>query len=340
MAAPFLTRKRVAIGKAEGTPGTGESIVKADFNTRIFEPRFTPNIEFENDLKYTTGDHTEDIDVSGARWGTLSFKTFVNTDGTANGKPNWVKFAESSGVKHHTFSTFGNSISPRAEADGKTMTIWIVDVERGASPEAIEYKFSGAMANAVLSAPGVGKPIEIRYEFKGKLLAPADNITPFTNPVELTAPDTTNPFVNLNTAVDIGGATMKVASWELDFGNNVEMEIDSADPTGICLFNLIERKPRLSINPLKLRLVTADILSKTFQNTKETITITNSAAIPLKLTIPQAQIIAPEDVTREGLEAWQLSYKCLRNGQVGSLILSGANNTVEDTWELLIGAKS
>jgi len=338
MAQPFLFRKRIILTKAEATPGTAESLVKADFNVRVYDVGFTPNTEFENDLKYATGDHSEDIDVAGARWGTLTFKTFVNDDGTVNGKPNFAKYTDGCGINHAVHGATGNSFKPSNANDGDSNTLIIVDIERGGSPQGVEYRFVGGMGNVIWAAPGVGKPFETRFEMKGKLVPAVDNATPLTNPAELTSPDSTAPFVHLLTTTTIGGQVMKISSFELDAGNNVEMEIDPSDATGIIQFSVVERKPRLNINPLKLRIATADMLTKMNTNVKETITIANASTIPGKFTIPQAQILTLEDQQREQLSAWGASYKCLRNGQFGSLII--ADMAVEDTWEFLIGSKT
>ncbi len=335
MAQPFVFNRRTTAGKVEATPGTIEALVDADSNVRLYEPLFTPATEMDSDLKYSTSDHTEDIDVAGIRVGTLTFWHMLGNDGTAQGKPNWGKYFDSAGAINAVHSTTGNSYKPRTASDGVSMTIQLADVERGAT-QSYQVPFVGCMANAVIFCEGPGKPFKIRYEFSGKVGTFADA----ASVMDLTSPDTTVPYVNLNTTFVIDGVTEKVASFELDLGNEIMPEDDPSDTTGVLQYSIVTRKPRLSINPYKQRVSAANQWNNVNTNNTGTITISNGETPALLITCPQAQPISLADANRQGLSAWDMNYKLLRNGQVGSLTLDNVDNTVEDTWEILIGAKA
>lgn len=330
---PQLSNLRILAGKDEVTKGTYIAMVDADFDVRIRGIEITPTIEPDDEnSKHATGDHGEDNSIMGAQSATIAFFVRMAWGGAVATDPLWYKFAKACGQKATTIGATGVKLEPLKEYDGESMSIQVMDIQRGATPSAIAYRFSGCMGNMVMTSEGVGKPWLAQFTFTGKIHEVAD--VAYADILALTSPSTVVGEKLLNAPVILGGvANQQISSFALDCGNDVQPEINQGDPTGYLQYNIVARRPRLSINPLQELVATNDIYGKTKDATTGACSIATSAASPhFTLVVPVGQSMTPTLAAREGLQSWALNYKCMRNGT------SDTSVAAECGWQLLQGA--
>lgn len=335
---------RFLVAKTEGTAGTMETLAGSDYNSRIKNPEISPIIEWDDEAsKFANGNHGEDEAVSGAQSATISFSVRMGMGDTVSTAPNYGKFLESCGLKGAASSTTGYVWYPRKEYDAKTMTIWVYDVQTGgATPAGLIYKFAGCMGNAIITCDGIGKPWTANFSFTGKLIDIVDITS--TSILEGMDFETAHPDKNLNTTLRYAGVQEKVSSWSLDLGNEISPLINQADVTGYDYFQITNRKPRFSCNPIAQSVSTEDILGRMLSGLtgSDPIFVTGmnltSGTTGLSIYAPKAQQIQANPGNREGIVSWDSTYRFLANGWTGA-VGDGAMEE-EDTFQLLIGKRT
>lgn len=331
---PQIGNLRILAAKDESTKGTYEAMLDADFNVRIRGIEIVPTVEPDDEnSKHATGDHGEDNSIMGAQSATINFFIRMAWGGAVDTIPLWDKFNKPCGVKSAVIGVAGVKFEPLKEYDGESISLQVMDIQRGASPSAVAYRFAGCMGNVIYTAEGVGQPLLARYSFTGKIHEVVD--VPNNEILALTNPSTVVGDKLLNAPVTLGGvANQQISSFALNVGNDIQPEIDQSDPTGYRQFNIVARRPRLSVNPLQQLVATNDIYGKTKDGTRGACSIATQASPPVHWTfhVPDAQSLTPAMASREGLQAWALNYKCLRN--------AGTDSNIADEcgWQLLQGA--
>ena len=338
----FLYPLRILVGKLETTPGTMETLTDADFDIRIRNPEVTPTIELDDEAsRWARGDHAEDDVITGAQSGQITFSVRMTKGTTSNTAPSWWKFANGCGLQSVNYTGKGYALQPRKAYDETTMTLWVMDIKRGANPTAIAYKFAGGMGNMVMTADGVGKPWMANFTFTGKL----SSIATITNAdiLEKIIADTACAEKFINNDALLGIHSHKISSFSLDIGNEISPVIDQSDPSGYAFYGVTGRKPRLTMNPLmdSSHMIYNDIINGTTGCPTfyaGMVGSTGSDASHFSLHIPKAQIITANMGNREGLVSQELTIKCLGNGWTGAV--SDKDLDPEVTWELLQGKRS
>lgn len=338
----YLKNLRILVAKVETTPGTMETLTSSDFDVRVRNPEVSPTIEVDDEAsKYANGHHGEDEVVMGAQSAQITFNIRMTCASSVTSTPKWWKFAQGCGLEPVAWGAAGYGLYPRKAYDEKTLTIWVYDIQRGATPSAICYKMAGCMGNMTIGAEGVGKPWMASFTFTGKLNDIDMNIAN-GDILELLSPDTTCSDKMLNNTLMVGTTSINTSSFQLDLGNEIQPQINQADDTGYDYFAITSRKPRLTINPLMQanRDVWGDLTSGLTgcPGTYELMLGDTGLNNKYTLRVPKAQIISAGIADREGLVNWDQSWKCLTNGTTGAL--ADSDLTTEDTFELLQGSRS
>jgi hypothetical protein len=291
--------------------------------------------------KYANGHHGEDEVVMGAQSAQVSFSVRMTCSAAVDSEPKWWKFAKGCGLEAVAWASAGIGLYPRKAYDEQTLTIWVYDIQRGATPTAVCYKMSGCMGNMVIGADGVGKPWVANFTFTGKMEDIDMNIAN-ADILELISPDTTCSDKMLNNTLLVGSTAINTSTFSFDPGNEIQPQINQAEATGYDYFAITSRKPRLSINPLMQanRDVWGDLTSGLTgcPGTYELMLGDTGLDNKYTLRIPKAQPISASLADREGLVNWDQNWKCLTNGTTGAL--ADADLTEEDTFELLQGSRS
>jgi hypothetical protein len=337
----FLHAKRFLIIKAESTPGTAVTPTATDFDSRFEDAKYSPKIEFDGAKKLNVPDHGEYQDVPGAQAGEIS-ASFRLCPGTAlNVGPKCGKALLVSGlVGAAEGTTLGYSYSAKAAGDEQTYTAWMVDCSSDGTPVGIGHKLVGAIADVDIEASGVGKPLIGTLKVTGKYAVSTDLDNAALNTLgAMTSPDTSAAYVLQNATFKIGNTAYKISKFKMSSGNTVAPVINTADATGYDFFGITERKPRLSVNPLKSPVATYDAVATAMGGLGAVITIAlTGPTYPLKLTVANGQLLNPAEEQREGRVGWSMTFKAMRNGYEGGLKV--ADMLVGCPWELLQGTKS
>lgn len=341
MANYYLNNLRVLVGKLESSAGTMETLAAGDFDVLVRDPVVTPAIEVDDEASHSArGDHAEDEVITGAQSGQITFSVRVTTGPTVATEPKWWKFAKACGLESIDYTTKGQGLQPRKSKDFITMTLWVYDIQRAATPTAVCYKFAGCMGNVVFSAEGVGKPLMANFTFTGKLtdidmaVANASLLVPATIDT-----DCAEKFLDMDAQVN--GLMEKISSFSLDVGNEIQPVLDQSDATGYSYYGIVNRKPRLTMNPLMDTAMDHwGELSNGVTGCPQTFAamVGCTGLDRLSIHLPKAQVIAAGVANREGLVNWDLTLKALANGVTGAVASGDLANEV--TFEILQGARS
>lgn len=324
---------RYAVMEAETVVGTGETPLAADFNVRIWNPELTLTIEMDDEAsKDATGDHAEFESLATVKHAQIAFDMQLPWGGAVNVDPGWFKVAEHCGAVTKDYAAAGVAITPGQANDEKTCTIWAFDKERGgAAPVSTIYKLTGAMGNMRIGAEKPGAPWKAQCVFSGVLDDIVDG-----SALALTAPDTALAEKWLSSTFTwTPSGTLYSSSWAMDFGNEIVPVYDQSTASGISHFSIATRRARFTTNPLAQKQATDDTLADILAQTTGPISV-GSTNYTLKGV--DAQLLTSQLADREGFVAWDQTYKLLRNGTTGAEIDADLN--VEDTWELLVGARA
>ena len=338
MGVEMLSIKRCMAVKLETVAGTPETLADADFDMRLRNIDFTPDIPVDDEgSKYQNGNHAEDESIHGAQSVSIKCSSRMYWGGAVATPPDWWKLAKICGSGVVSYTTVGRGLVGRQAYDDQTGTIWIQDTQIGTSggPVTTLYKFAGCMGNMTIHADKPGDPWVVDFEIKGRLVDVVDGTA-----LVLTGPSTELREIFLSNTFTIGGVAKKISKFSFTTGNTVSPLQNQADATGYSHFVISRRQPRFSCDPLAVKQATDDWLNTMLTEGTGPIILTSAAATPhFTLKIVDAQLLSNAMASREGLVAWEQNYKALMNGPAaGSLIDSAL--TYEDTWELLQGAKA
>jgi len=338
----YTLNLRYLVGKLEDTPGTMETPTGDDFNVRVKNPEISPIIEWDDDAaKFASGNHGEEEAVAGAQSATINFSIRMGMGDSVILEPNWAKYFNACGIKGATVSTTGISYQPLKEYDNKPITIWVYDILTGSSsPTGLVYKFAGCIGNVNFGCENIGKPWIASFSFTGK----CSDIADVANASLLDGADfdTAHPEKFLSNTLTIDTVNQCVTKFQLDAGNEISPLYCQSELTGITYYQITNRKPRFSCDPLMKSVATEDIWGDMISGLTGSQSI-NTVAVALAsdnfaLNIPKAQQIQANLANREGLVSWDDNYRCLANGWTGSV--ASATYEPEVTWELLLGTRA
>jgi hypothetical protein len=319
-----------------------ETPAASDFNTRIMNPEISPIIEWDDEAsKFASGNHGEDEAVSGAQSATINFSIRLGIGTTIATAPKFTKFMNGCGLKETVHGATGVSFEPVKEYDNKTLTIWVYDiVTGGATPAGIIYKFAGCMGNVTVGCEGIGKPWIGSFSFTGKCVDIVD-IAGASIPQGM-AFDTAHPEKFLNASVTIHSVTNQLTKFQLDAGNEISPLISQAEMTGYSYYQITNRQPRFSCDPIMSSVATEDVWGRMISGLTG---LDTTYVGPISLTSNNFSLVAPKTQkvqanvsSREGIVSWDNNYRCLANGWTGSIAAAGI--APEVAWYLLIGSKT
>lgn len=339
----FSENLTILVAKVETTPGTMETITTADFNCKVFNPAITVAVEPDDEgAKYANGNHSEDVSVMGVQSGTISFGIKLQrADTDLATAPAWAKFAYGAGCAPVSYSGTGWGLQPLKSYDNKTLTVWVYKIETGITPKAVCFKYAGCMGTMAIAGEGTGKPIMLNFAFSGKLVDVDFDVASASIPEVNNVDDTCYERL-IGTAVSIDGYNRRVEAFSLDTGNTLSMIKDMGEDTGIENFEISDRNPRFSVNPLMVGAtgVVKDDYDYLFGSVTGCPT-TPAVIVDMRnfyLDIPKAQLMTLTPGGRDGISHFDQVWKCVGNGYTG--VVANAALPYECTWELLQGVRS
>jgi len=333
----FATNRRFLVGVTEVVAGTAQFNLSSTFpadsdhNCRIANISVSPTIEM-TEFDVRTGDDAEMESYAGVRSAEISFEIPLTYGGAVTTEPAYLKYLNACGLKEVEYLGTGLGFQPLAEQNCSSMTIAVFEPGCGAEPSAKAKLFKGCMGEFSLEASGVGAPRLFKFKFKGAYVG--DYTVSFANTPILTGTTTRTAEKHMSSSIVVDGVAMQTNNMVLSGGNDIRMIPDQGDSTGIKMFYIAGRKPRLQMNCLSNALATEDVFAKI---TGEDTGITTIAGTNFTITLPRVQYIASPDTDIEGSIGYAHEFKLLRN-MIGTASVVALPD--EATFEILQGARA
>lgn len=322
--------KKIMVAKREATAGLSEALADADFDVRMREVEFTPDIQGgDEDSKFVTGDYGEDVAISGIQGATFNSSVKMAEGSAIDTAPKFNKLLEGCGLVEEVFPTFGVGYEPLQAGDKQTLTFAKVEISDDGTPVGIQSSTAGVMGNMTISAEGVGSPIKTAFEWKGKFSGLSDVAN--ANLLALTSPDTSVGAKFMNGTAMINGIALCIQSFNLNIGNTIEYLPCPNEATGILTSTITNRQPRATIT-----LIAPDV--GTYNPFNEVVTESEAPIVLVfgsyTLDMPRAQILSYSETDLNGRLGYELSVKCNRNAGLDSRLAD------ESTFRIIQGTDS
>lgn len=309
MGTPISLRRRTLIGALESTRGTKVALANSDFDVLVREPKVNREIaEYMRAL--ASGQSGSLASVMGKRKATFSFSFDMATSGDNDTPPAWAKFLKACGLKETISSGVSVKWEPDNSADLTTMTICLQDMQMGADV-ALQVWARGCMGNAKITMDEVGNPLKAVCEFQGVLDSMVDDATPLT----LGTLDAAVPDAVLTATATLGGVAQCFDTCELDFGNDIQLQVCPAQAEGLFAAYVADRNPQFSFNPQADLVANYDLLTKWKAGTLQALALSTTH---FALAAPNAQIISAADGERAGAVTWEMVAKLVWDAAVSA----------------------
>lgn len=320
--------KKIIVAKIESVQGTAETLTSADFDVRMRELEFTPDIQGgDEDSKFVTGDYGEDVAISGIQGANITTMTKLTQGSAIDTAPKWDKLAYGCGLVGTSYAGTGYGWEPLQAGDKQTLTMVKTEISDDGTPVGLSSSTAGVMGNLTLSAEGVGSPLKVGYEFKGKFSGLTD--LPNGSLLSLTAPDTTIGAKLMNGTASIWAQDMCIQSFNLNLGNTIEYLPCPSEETGILYSTITNRQPRMTMTLIAPPKSVFDPFSEVTLNQEDAILLTFGG---FSLEVPRGQILSYNETDLNGRLGYEINVKLNRN--------SGADSDLADesTFRLIQGA--
>lgn len=311
---PALIKKRSLIIKQETTRGSFITPANADFNI----PFNSDSIKISMDVPITDGDYASgDFDkfagIVGRQSGTISASVNLFHSGTNSTPPDIAKLFNACGIAYAvnagTSVVFGvvngQEYGSNAGNAGLPFSVVVQDIMLG-STSGIWTTFSGCLANGKIVASEIGTPMVLELEFKGIFNGVADAPTP----IVLTGHDTTVPNSFMGATVTSFGGANQITNFELDFGNRVELEFNSAGSKGYSGAVIADRSPMFKFNPKVELLATTPAYTRWVAGTEG---VVNVSTANWAISASKGQIVSLGDATQGDIIAYEQTMRLNRS---------------------------
>jgi hypothetical protein len=285
--------------------GTLSAPAAADFNIRIMEPSFEPEIEAFI-MNFASGRHSKSAAVMGKKKARAKFKVPMRTGAAAGTAPKMGKLWQACGQLETLVASTSAAYTPLATKDyGDSINASITMYLTPASGNSVILTMKGAMGNCVVTMDDLGQPLLADFDFLGCFVSIADGAT-----IALTSPDTDVPPGTIGSAITSASIVQRIAKFKLDFGNTVEMDYDPADTTsGYLAAYIASREPKIMIDPRAELLATDAQYTRWAAGTEAAFSFTtpvNSASLKYVITAPKFQILNLKVADRNSAQIWDI----------------------------------
>lgn len=307
MGAPAVSKKTSLIIKEETTRGTAIAVSGTDFDIPFMDISWTVEKPI-TEGKYATGDFDAYPGIVGTSTGSITASVYLNHSGTNDTPPKMGKALEMCGLRETTNAStsvvYDALASYEIGPSGKTFSCIIQDqMANGGS--SIHHSFVGCLANGKLVAEGVGMPWRLDLEITGKYLGYTDETA-----LSVGTLDTTVPNAVLSSTITAGSDVQRISNFEIDFGNQIELENDPSDAQGFLGAVITDRLPVVSWDPLVDLLATDPVYTRWNAGTEIALAISTSN---WAFAAPKAQIITVADGSQGNLKAFSQTLRLNRS---------------------------
>lgn len=292
--APLLTRLRVMKVKVEAAKGTkvgGDQAILA-FDQEIQST--APFIERRGNGARLGPIYTG---VLGERSGSCNFSAELRGDGSQGLEAGLAILLQGCGLvkASQVYSTHS------AYANQKTISI-------DAYEDGIKKGLAGAMGNCTIIGE-IGKRVMCNFEYFGAWQAPTDAAIPAF------APSSTPPMKLSGATFSIGGSSIQIANYELNFGTQVVMRPDPDTNEGFSHYLITDLTPEISLDPEADLVANYDFNGLWLAGTEATIVLVlTDGTDTITITLENVQIKELQGGDRDGIATYDYTGQCRSDG--------------------------
>lgn len=295
-------RKCVILAKAETTYDT--------------DPTPSPTVDAllakEVDIKENFGVVERDVQwkfldklpsLLGERFSEVSFKIDVIGSGTAGTAPRIGALLKACAHSETVVSNTSVTYSPSSSSLGSA-TIYIYKDGR-------LHIMTGCRGTCKMSF-SAAKNLTMEFTFQGRYIAPTVVALPGTVTYESTVK--VPPVCKSSTFSYNGKTTLVVGTLEFDAGNSVVKRVSLNDANAVAGFEIVDRKPVLSIDPESQFETSYDFRGDALATQRQLIIVaTRAAGNIVTLTVPTLNITKIEYGDRDGIQIEKIDAECAAN---------------------------
>lgn len=296
----LITRQRVVAAKAEGTPGTAETLNAATGVMNCYDPQFTPDVPMADRPSQGTYDAPL-ASIATTRAAGLTLRTDLT--GESSGTEYWID---------NLLAACGFSVSSQtATANGSACT---TTTNIGIYQDGLFKQIVGAQGSVTIPFV-VGEPLIGEFDFMGKFPTPTDEtmITPTFS--------TKKPQRVASATITLGGSTLSFKTGSINIENTRAMVPKDSDVTGIDRTQITQQRITVTLDPEAALVATRDDYGLLFAGTPGDFSM-QVGAVDDRLTfaIPGCQRIEVNDGDRDGIFTHPLTL--LHTGSSAMTIVS------------------
>ena len=307
----FNKERRTMGFKIETTPYTRESLTSSDFDMRVMNIEYDPNVQVTA-RKLARGDLSLDQAVIGKRDIKIKFRAeiYPSPDSFSN-PPAWGKALKACGFVETVSAGNGVSYLPSSLRTNVPATIEIPELDEGTSPSQIVVQCHGWMGTAVMGIEKVGMPMYIDFDGTAVLDGFVDRS--WANRIQPLITDTEPTPPALSAAIMRNGKEQTLDTLKITLGNKVEIFTSPSPITGFLGSHVVSRDPMIELDPDLQPISYEDLWT-------ELTTLENAAAFSaqigtkIKIKAPKAQLVdAVKPGEREGHIIRNVKLRLCRN---------------------------
>ena len=300
----YGTQNRIVGFNAEGTSGTYDAPIAADFDVTMYE---LSALEWDYGMnrqgKPATGDLTNAQSKSGIISGTFTGKTTLDYTGAQGTAPNQGKLFIAAGLVESGAATQIVYTYNGTQPCG-TLSAIVSDLDCGAAPVSIDKMARGIAPNLVFNFPAPGQEVTCDWTFSAAYGGETDNAAPIK---VLTGLDTGASEKLDSPSFSFGDVTYILQSASLDMGNSVTMIKDPDKLGNIFKYKVTGSDPKFTCSVIKQDVATStiptDIIGDTVFNP------INISGAHWTFSITDANLISAKDGDAEGTVSEELEFE-------------------------------
>jgi hypothetical protein len=205
--------------KSEGTEGTPESLVAADFDTPVISAMLARERDI-HERRPIRSSFSPVQAVGGKFRGHATVSCELRGSGVDNTPPDWYQFAKAAGA---TLATDVLSFAPAITSEaliGTSLTLKSRDSIH-------ERTIAGARGSMKIIGEGSGMPIRVEFDGYGSYAESAQ-----TSMLASAAPTSSQPAILMGSALTIGGAAVEYRAVEFAVENEITSMMDGTQANG------------------------------------------------------------------------------------------------------------
>ena len=304
--APLAARRQTLLVKLEDVPGNAETT--GLLALLAFEVTAGPSADWTE--RKGTGAYSGHnvVGALGARTGQITFTAELRCGTGATLDPAVAACLQACGALKDAES-YAQDVQNNRDAGSRTITIW-------REVDGVRKRLVGAAGNVTIKST-IGERVLLDFEFSGRWEAPTDEA------MDTTAPVTSLPMRTEAGTFTLGGETIKIAEFELNWGATPALRADAAAGGGVGCYDVLDFDPEISIDPEFDRVAGYDFYGKWMAGDTAAIVLSATAGDrTATITLPRVNIKELAEGDRDGIATLDYTGACLNDGATAAVTLA------------------